>query len=111
MIVNQLIQIQQRENLTDDQFAKSLGIHRVSWLRNKRTNLLSSDTLLKAFEVYPELREKFLSSFAKVGNHNATAITTDGSEASQDGKLGRFRGWLRGFINRTKELLNNSREL
>lgn len=65
MIVKQLIEIQKNKNLTDGQFAQSLDIHRLSWVRNKRTQIISADVLLKALIVYPELKEMFLSSFEK----------------------------------------------
>ena len=63
MIVKQLIEIQKQRGLTNSQMAESLGIHKVSWYRNKRTKVIDAATLLRAFEVYPELREEFLSSF------------------------------------------------
>lgn len=63
MIVEEMIKVQEQKELTDEQFAESLGIHRVSWYRNKRTGVVGADILLKAFEVYPELRVTFLSSF------------------------------------------------
>ncbi len=63
MIVAEMIKVQKQRELTDEQFAESLGIHRVSWYRNKRTGVVGADILLKAFEVYPELRVTFLSSF------------------------------------------------
>jgi len=104
MIINQLIQTQRAKNLTDEQFAHSLGIHRLSWVRNKRTKVISSDTLLRVFQVYPELREKFLSSFVTGKDKEVTAITTIPSQTHQDGKLARFRGWLRGFIKGSQKI-------
>ena len=66
MIVAELIKIQKQRHLTNDQMAKSLGIHKVSWLRNKRTGVINGDVVLKAFEVYPELEEDFVASFIGV---------------------------------------------
>ena len=92
MIVEWLIKIQETRNLTDDHFAQSLGIHRVSWVRNKRTKVISSDTLLKALEVYPELKEKFLSSFVKGGDKEVTTATITPSQPHQDRRGGVFAG-------------------
>ena len=61
MMVKQLIEIQKQRGLTDSQFAESLNIHLISWYRNKRTNVIGSDVILRAFEIYPELKESFLS--------------------------------------------------
>ena len=78
MIVNRLIQIQQKDNLTDEEFAQRLGIHRVSWLRNKRTKVISPEVLLKAFEAYPELKEIFFADATRshtVTSHNRFPAT------------------------------------
>jgi len=65
MIVTELVKIQNQRGLTDSQMAESLGIHKISWYRNKRTNIISAEVLLKAFSIYPELKESFLASFEK----------------------------------------------
>jgi len=78
MLVKELIQIQKEKGLADEQFAESLAIHKQSWYRIKRTRLIGSAVLLKAFEVYPELRDRFLNSFdtTEALEVNATDITT-----------------------------------
>lgn len=81
MIVAELIKIQKQRGLTNDQFAESLGIHKVSWLRNKRTRIISGDVVLKAFKVYPEVKDVFLSAF-----------TTAPDEAHQNKNLMGFQG-------------------
>ena len=62
MIVAELLKIQKQRGLTNEQFAESLGIHTLSWYRNKRTKLISAEVILKAFVVYPELKDALLSS-------------------------------------------------
>ena len=62
-IVEELVKVQKERGLKNSQMAESLGIHTISWYRNKREKVLSADVLLRAFEVYPELRERFLESF------------------------------------------------
>lgn len=62
MIVDELVKIQKQRRLTNRQMADNLGIHRISYYRNKRTKVIGAAILLRAFEVYPELRESFLSS-------------------------------------------------
>ena len=76
MIVKELIAIQKQRGFTDSQFAESLGIHRVSWYRNKRTGVIGSDILLRAVKVYPELKGKILSSVASINSKSDTTPTT-----------------------------------
>lgn len=104
MIVNKLIRIQQEKNLTDDQFAKSLGIHRISWVRNKRTGLISSDTLLRAFQVYPGLKENFLSQIVKDKDKRVTANITSPYQTHQDKRCAIFRAWVKGLVLWLKRL-------
>lgn len=77
MIVTELIQIQKQRELSNGQFAESLGIHKISWYRNKRTKIIGADVLLRAFEIYPELRETFISSFDST-NHSLTHHSKQG---------------------------------
>ena len=63
-IVTELVNIQKERGLKNSQMAESLGIHTISWYRNKRTKIIDAEILLRAFEVYPELRERFLGSFS-----------------------------------------------
>jgi len=86
-IITELIKLQKQKGLTDSQFAESLGIHKSSWYRNKRTGVISADILLKAFDTYPELRKVFLSSID----------ATDRSEKRCSQILGGFRPLLDGF--------------
>ena len=65
MLIEMLKQIQKREGLSNSQFAAKLNIHRVSWYRNKRLGVISSDILLRALGIYPELKETFLSQIDK----------------------------------------------
>lgn len=90
MIVVELIQIQKQRGLSNSQFAESLGIHRISWYRNKRTKILSAEVLLRAFEVYPELRESFLSSFTD----------TDHSLTHHNEPETPFRAWIVSLLKR-----------
>lgn len=96
MIVKELIRIQKQRGLTDSQFAESLGIHKVSWYRNKRTKVIGSDVLLRAIEIYPEVKEKFLSSFATDSITAVQDSNTTPAETTQDGKI---RGFLRNIVD------------
>lgn len=108
MIIDELKQLQ--SNQTDQEFAEQLGIHRVSWQRIKNRRVPVSDKfLMRVHRAFPEL-DVFLTFDATPSKQRVTEDITIPSQNAQDGKLGRFRGWLRGFINRTKELLQNSRE-
>jgi len=92
MIVNALVKIQKQRKLNDSQMAESLGVHRVSWCRNKRTGVISAEVLLRAFEVYPELLNEFTTPVQDVAHHVRPS----------NGKEGRYRGWLRGLLARVK---------
>ena len=70
MIVAELIQIQKKRKLTNNQMAKSLNIHEVSWFRIKRCGTIGPETLIRAIWVYPELKEIFLRSFNKDKSYN-----------------------------------------
>uniref|UniRef100_A0A6M3L1F5 Uncharacterized protein n=1 Tax=viral metagenome TaxID=1070528 RepID=A0A6M3L1F5_9ZZZZ len=61
MIVDELIKLQKQKGLNNQQFAESIGIHKQSWYRNKRTKIIDAETLLSAVRIYPELREAFLA--------------------------------------------------
>lgn len=86
-------------NLTDQDFANKLGIHRVSWQRIKNQRVPVSDKfLVRLHRAFPELNI-FLVADATMKHTKATSgdITTP-SENARDGKLGRLRGWLRSII-------------
>ena len=84
MIVAELILMQKKRKLTNNQMAESLSIHKVSWLRIKRCGIIGPETLLKALQVYPELKEGFLSSFTqgKAQGYNHSEKPQDKQESS-----------------------------
>ena len=57
MIVDELIKLQKQKGLNNQQFADSIGIHKISWLRIKRARIIGVETYLYAAQVYPELQE------------------------------------------------------
>ena len=63
MIVDELIKLQKEKNLTNQQFADSIGIHKQSWYRNKRTKKIRADIFLDAVRVYPELQGIFKATY------------------------------------------------
>ena len=57
MMIDTLKHIQARENLTDQQFADKLGIHRISWNKIKNYRKAFGTTFLKKVRLaYPELK-------------------------------------------------------
>ena len=57
-IINQLIEIQKRENMNDTEFAKTLGYHnRVSWQRIKKRRFPVNEKLMyRAMKRWPEIK-------------------------------------------------------
>ena len=90
MIVLELIKIQKQTGLNDKEFADTLGIHVISWKRNKRTKVIGADVLLRAMSVYPEFREKFLESFRELPQKL--------SFQRERGLLARLKGFIKGVI-------------
>ena len=72
MIVAELLKIQKERKLTNRQMAEILGIHTISWYRIKRTKTIGADILLRAFGIFPELRDQFLSSFTNQQDKTTT---------------------------------------
>ena len=98
MIIKELVKLQKQKGISNSQFAKSLGIHTNSWYRNKRTGVISADTLLRALAVYPDIRETLLYSF--VGD------TLNLTEKAHKPILGVLGQKIRDY---TKRLLRGSR--
>jgi len=61
MIVKRLIELQKSKGLTDREFARSLDVHVGSWRRNKGAGVIGATIILRAFSVYPELKDYFLA--------------------------------------------------
>jgi len=62
---DELIQRQQREHLTDGQFADKIGIHRVTWVNIKNgKHQMGPEVREKAIIAYPEWQGLFLSEIA-----------------------------------------------
>ena len=56
MIINQLVEIQRREGLTDTEIAQRLGFHPISWNRIKKGRANFGEKFLRAvLKAYPEL--------------------------------------------------------
>ena len=101
MLIEILKHIQARDNLTDQEFADKIGIHRVSWNRIKRGTIFGRKFLSGVRQAYPELKDAidiFLCGEVANDDKVVTTITTSPAEPSQNGKIARFRAWLKGFI-------------
>lgn len=79
MLIETLKHIQARDNLTDKQFARNIGIHRVSWQRIKNRRKPFGKKFLKLIrKAYPELKDAidiFLSTDATSIGNEVTIIS------------------------------------
>lgn len=101
MLKDKLKEIQTREDLSDYKFADKLGVSHQLWQMTRTGKReIGLAVLQGTIRVYPELSRDVLLFLS--GDVEASTIIGDTSttppERTQDGKLGRFRGWLRGFI-------------
>jgi len=78
MLVNALREIQARENLSDQQFADRLGIHRISWSRIKNGRAPFGRKFLScARQAYPELKDVidiFLATDATIASERVATV-------------------------------------
>ncbi len=63
-------ELQTRLQLNDDDIAEAIGVHRVSWLRIKRTGKIGAQTKEKLIKVFPELRDIFFPAKATSCQHS-----------------------------------------
>jgi predicted transcriptional regulator len=76
--IDELIKVQRLAHITDENFAKQFGYHRISWIRIKNGKIKRPiDFLSSVPSVYPELKktvkadiEKILSQKVTKCNHN-----------------------------------------
>lgn len=94
MLIDTLKHIQARDDLTDGQFAKKLGIHRVSWQRIKsRRKAFGKHFLSCVRQAYPELKDEidiFLVGEATNASIEVVEVSTTPSEKPQDKNLGDY---------------------
>lgn len=87
MLIEILKQLQVRDNLSDQEFAEKIGIHRVSWNRIKRGTIFGKKFLSGVRQAYPELKDDidiFLAGSVQGGNLNVLTDTTAPTETHQN---------------------------
>lgn len=89
MIIKELERFRAEHHLSNDDLAKMLNTHPVSWYRIKRTGKFSAKFLLNA--------QKILSPSATNGGSNAT---TEHHQTTLGQNLRRFGGRLRELVRR-----------
>ena len=113
MIIDNLKAIQTKYGVSDAQFAKKLGIHRVSWQRIKnRRRKFGLKFIMRVWRVYPELKNEidfFLSSrLTDVNNYESfatgTTVYPDADETPSNQNIRGIRGWLVTFIGKVKNI-------
>ena len=102
MLKDKLKELQVAEGLSDYKFADKLGVSHQLWQMTRTGKReVGLAVLHGTITAYPELSRDvlfFLSSDVEASTI-IDDLSTIPSQTTQDGKLGRFRGWLRGFIN------------
>lgn len=104
MLLKKLRQRQEEAGLSDTAFAKQLGISQQLWnaIRLGTRQIIRPPLLTGILRAYPELNRDvliFLSNGVEV-----STITVDNPpkrhQRHQNGKLRRFRGWLRELLGK-----------
>ncbi len=103
MLIEKLKGIQTREGLSDTQFAKNIGIHRVSWQRIKnRRKPFGIKFLRFVRKAYPELKNDidiFLSG--KITSvYSTEACCSDDAQSHYNQNPGGLWDSLKGFIGK-----------
>lgn len=102
-LVEKLKKIQARDGLSNRKFAKEkLGVSPELWRLTlngeRRIGRAIQEGILKS---YPELKEDVLAIFLPVdveSSPDTSDLSTTPPQTTQDGKIARFRAWLKGFI-------------
>jgi len=98
-------------NLTDQDFADKLEIHRVSWQRIKNRRVPISDKfLVRIHRAFPELNIFLTEDVAEV-NKTVADVNHNASETLQDGKLAVFSERVKGFILRVKRIFRPNKAI
>lgn len=96
MDIEELKQLQ--GDLTDQEFANKVGVHRVSWQRIKNQRVpLSDKFLVRIHKTFPEANI-FLTINVATSDKEVVIVTPQPPitpETHQNGKLGGLWGWLR----------------
>lgn len=94
MVIEALRGIQSREELTDEQFANKLGIHRTSWSRIKNCRVPISDKFLVRIDrAFPEL-----GIFLPKDATRSVSGDTKRHQPSQNGKWRALLAKARGIV-------------
>ena len=96
MLIRIVSYLQARDQLTNQQFADRIGIHKKSWQRIRRTGKFGIDFLKGVRRAYPELKDALDCYLAgEASNHNYY-------QTHYNGRGSPLRKLIRGLVRRIK---------